>query len=843
MANEPGNRDIVLAPGTYAFLQDETRGQIKTYTGPCVINQTAQDKPVRFDSKRNTFVQCNLEEAVQHCPVASEGDYIVLENPSTTDEIHPSSGVSANIPDLGVGKKQNIPGPCTFALWPMQRANVINGHRLRSNQFLVVRVYNEEEARNNWNQGVARPAVGGDDDEAITQDRHDLTIGQLMVIKGTDVSFYIPPTGVEVLADENEEYIRNAVSLERLEYCILVDEDGNKRYEKGPQVVFPEPTEIFFIEDGNRKFRAIELNNIQGIHVKVIESYDDQNAGDEIFITGEDFPIYFPRAEHSIIEYGDKKKHCATAIPSGEGRYVMNRNTGVIRKEQGPQMLLPDPRNHVIVRRVLSDRQCNLWYPGNREALSYNQSLRNVGAGKSGFVDEGSIQNFRNAPHRVKNLASNLSNTGYGAGLEDMESVGDASTPDSIRRGTKYTQPRTITLDTKFEGVPNINIYTGYAVKVVNKSGERRVVQGPQTILLEYDETLEVLQLSTGKPKNTDNIQDTVYLRVSNNKVGDIISVKTKDHVDVSIKVSYRVNFEGDPEKWFNAENYVKLLCDHCRSILKGVSQKTTIEDFYADGVRIIRDAILGQNTGEGGDRPGLLFEENDMRVCDVEILDIDVKDQSIAQMLSDSQQSIVRSNIELRKEAKDLEVTEQKEKIFQQKAEAQNATKKLEHHLAQILIGLQAETELATVKSKIDIATQAEKAAIAEEAVVDISARSELQRRKDEENQKIDIQREESRLRVEEENEMAAALVKKFEAIQPGLCEALLQLQSQETLTKVAQAMSAQQMLGGKNLVDVIGQLFKGSAAEPMLAQLFDRVKGGIDIKEIVADANGTGN
>lgn len=56
---------------------------------------------------------------------------------------------------------------------------------------------------------------------------------------------------------------------------------------------------------------------------------------------------------------------------------------------------------------------------------------------------------------------------------------------------TQFTQPRTITLDTKYEGAVAINVWTGYAVLVVSKTGKRQVIVGPQTYLLEYDETLE----------------------------------------------------------------------------------------------------------------------------------------------------------------------------------------------------------------------------------------------------------------------------------------------------------------------------------------------------------------
>jgi major vault protein len=47
-----------------------------------------------------------------------------------------------------------VPGPATFALWPGQAAEVVEGHHLRSNQYLLVRVYNEDEARKNWSKAV-----------------------------------------------------------------------------------------------------------------------------------------------------------------------------------------------------------------------------------------------------------------------------------------------------------------------------------------------------------------------------------------------------------------------------------------------------------------------------------------------------------------------------------------------------------------------------------------------------------------------------------------------------------------------------------------------------------------
>ena len=73
--------------------------------------------------------------------------------------------------------------------------------------------------------------------------------------------------------DENSQFVRDAETLERLEFCILLNENGDKRYETGPKVVFSEPTETFVAQSGTRKGRAIELNAISGVYVKVIAQY------------------------------------------------------------------------------------------------------------------------------------------------------------------------------------------------------------------------------------------------------------------------------------------------------------------------------------------------------------------------------------------------------------------------------------------------------------------------------------------------------------------------------------------------------------------------------------------
>jgi len=874
------DRDLVLAPGEYAYLQGETSGRVGVGVGPCTINQTGQDRPVGFDQDQGRFRTCGLTESVRMCPIAAEGEYIVLKNPSNNEnESHPKFNESdrQNSPTLKMGSKINIPGPITFALWPGQISTVIPGHRLRSNQYLLIRIYNEEEAQANWDQAVFKPANAGETtaqqtendadeetttiDASTTADDLNLTIGKLFVIKGTDSSFYIPPTGVEVVP-EGGNYVRDAVTLERLEHTILVDENGDKRFCRGPAVVFPEPTETFVEQGKNRKAKAIELHKTQGIHVKVIEDYtdgeDEYTEGEEVFITGGINALYFPRKEHSIIQFGPDPKHYALQIPKGEGRYLLNRESGNVETVVGPRMLLPDPREELVVRRVLSQGQCRLMYPENEEVSEYNAELANMmetsNSGRSGLVSE------RDFAHKTEGYSGHTSSQGLGAISDDLENAGrrtrkgegSGSRGGAAGRRQARKGPKSVVVGSKFDNVPSIDLWTGYAVKVVSKTGERRVELGPKTILLDYDENLEVLELSMGKPKNTDNLMPTVYLRVSNNKVSDILTVETSDNIEVTIKLAYRVNFDVElKDHWFDVENYVKLLCDHTRSILKSVAKQNTIQEFYTNGMSIVRDTILHKvknpedpklkrlakqaedGTDDETDLTGLYFSENGMRVTDVEVLDLQLNDERIAQILDEARKNVVVQNISLENSKRDLELTEENERINKAKLTARQDTVRFQAEIEQETTGLELGNSLALLKSELDQVSARKEIVEATQANEQVDHEAELARAKDKEDATLAVRESSEELKqrsskfAEELRQSGVtidseALIAQFASLQGGFTEALAALSRDDVAVKIAEATSVQSMIGGKSAVDVIAQILGNSPRlEPFLGAL----------------------
>ena len=223
-------RDLVLSMNEFCFLRSKTNGTIKTYTGPITMTISAQESLVVFNTKTKKFEETqDFEKAKQLFVSAPEGWYVVLKNPAV-DNSHPEAAKAVNSPELEVGRKINIVGPVSFSLFPGQMTRVSRGHRLRSNQYLLARVYDAEAAKKEISSATIINAKG----EEVSAKTEEYFVGQMIVIKGTEVSFYIPPTGIEVIPNEKitaaeDPYVRDAVTLERLEYAILKDEDGEKR--------------------------------------------------------------------------------------------------------------------------------------------------------------------------------------------------------------------------------------------------------------------------------------------------------------------------------------------------------------------------------------------------------------------------------------------------------------------------------------------------------------------------------------------------------------------------------------------------------------------------------------
>jgi major vault protein len=382
---------------------------------------------------------------------------------------------------------------------------------------------------------------------------------------------------------------------------------------------------------------------------------------------------------------------------------------------------------------------------------------------------------------------------------------------DEMSRKNTFTKPRTLTMDNKYEGVVTINVWPGFAVQIVKKTGEREVVVGPKVRLLEFDETLEVLELSTGKPKTDNTLMRTVYLQTQNNIVSDIIDAETKDLVDVKIRLSYRVNFTGDNKKWFNVANYVKLMTQHLRSLVRNRVKKITIEDFNNNAADLLRDTILGP-AEEGKKRIGKTFEENGMSVYDIEVLNITIGDEDISYYLKDYQKSIVHENLKMNKLQKEFDNTVKEEDITRKILEEKAKTE-----LVRTTIN---KTNIETNNAVIILKAKAEKD---KQVIMDEISKMVLEVQKLNDEQKLNNEKEKSEIRtIEYERQMAS--------IQPKLIEAMITLGGVRTTEILAKNLKEQ----GGNWSDI----FRKGGMEGLLetikgTPLYDNIIASMGKKE----------
>jgi hypothetical protein len=621
-------RDILVAANEYAYVQDLTKGDIVLYVGPTKISLSNTERIVELKGARFLPVRADDPSfGVNAFLTATSSQYIVLENPARDPAAKALRGSNASV-ELLVGRKIVVPGPATFPLWPGQNARVINGHPLREDEYLVVRYYDHVEG-----------------------DPHP--IGAEIVVRGSDVSFYVPRTGLEVLpADAHGNYVRRAWR-------------------------FPRPG---------------------GLHVRVTKSLEAGSddalppgtyaAGTDVFLSDRD-GFFFPSENVEVLDVV-----LPIPIAEKEGIYVRDAASGRIRTVVGPSNYIPDPtREHVVPRRLDDERE-RLYGIKNREVETSALAV--------------------------------------------------------------YVPP-------------------SFAVLVTGKTS-REVVVGPQTRILDFDEELEVLNLSTGRPKSDAEKLSTCFLLVDGNKVSDVVRVRTSDHVEVDVSLSYRVSFVDDSsrERWFRVKDYVGLLCDHLGSILRAAARTRGIERFEAE---VLRTAILGEK-GETG-RRGRTFEENGMLVYDVEILDLAILDPEVKRLLEGAQRAAIVADVARRDEERRLA------------GERLKAQVDGEIHAAQ----------MSTVASAADL-----DAANASRARANMQNTIEL-RRLDHEARMSQTEREAELARRAQEAGVVA-FERQMAALAPELISTLRTLGHQQLTAELSKNVSPLAILGGSDVASVVEKL-----------------------------------
>ena len=891
------NRQKIPVPRrSFLWSLNETSGEILTHIGPTEFTPSANDRIVRANG-RGGFEPAPME--ARAFVIARDGEYVLLENPVQVEQIEGGAN-GGFIPggnkekELRLGTKKIIPGPCAFPLWPGQSAEVRPAHKLGANQYLLVEVVGAVDESAPYFKLVIDSAklssvfIDADDDEApqgssgpskpeSAGKAAPLRVGQRIVIQGRHTQFFIPPSGIEVVPaleddgrsreddgvatlppsaveelarllaqvgeglsvrqfsvlknelrhrqdlstgeravmlaalDEawndraskkggkssdgssraaSDPYSRKAVILGPKNFCFLFDADGKPRIVRGPARVFPGPHDTFMIRGSRRRvYDAYELGEHQALYLRIISPVSRAQllarlpAGTAVeareqFEAGYEFlvrglpSVFFPFIEAEVLNPLTREPHVG------------------------------NDHDNVVLSAIGIDQKSGIYVRDLRSGM-----VKMVRGETSYLVDPRSEEHVhRNVPHDRWNLW-----------------IGHAE-PHKVTTAA-VTTPWALSVI-----IPN-----NEAVLVTSRHG-RRVVLGPRTELLEFEEQLTPIKLSKGKSKDGHTTITTAYLRIQGGRVADNFEVESSDFVRFRVKLALAGSFEGEPERWFNVEDPVKLLADTVRARIREAARSQQATQILQDLPNLVRQALFG-------DKPNLVFPDNGMVLSSVDVLGVQVADNALAELFGNVQREAVSLQLQDQQARRRVESTRNRDQIdaeehllqrsaSQRMAETSRAEAQDSHATELHKLGLAADRDDLKQARKHRLEQAVADFALASQAARSASAAALRVQTAEAEAKAAELAnlatQAHSRVMAEIDQQTAAAYASadavRLQAIQRELVGALHAASDSEVMKAAATNMNLVALLGGKSPAELFGQLLRGSPLERSEGNLRER-------------------
>jgi len=754
-----GKKELVLVNNEYAWVKDLSGGQIYVYLGP-------HKEPLSVDSeiviqgpnREFTPIGGNLLKGVTFT-VALESQYVILHNPEVAGQRAMTKGKNDAL-QLQTGKSIIKRGPCEFPLWPGQQAEVVDGHRLTSDQFLRIRVEGEiaegdakalqELLKEDWLAPTpAAKAASQDPDkdftllieatpstaaEPVEVKLPELTIGSEWIVRGSKTKFFIPPTGVKVLQatdpvtrSDEDPYVMDGVPLDADEYVILKNRSGRISYVLGSTTVIPCEDQVFMTNrDGrNPVFKAQSIDENSGVLLRTLVPMSRRTIQERM---GLDVRVQFT----PVVSFDDDRDEDDERTPDADE-------------------MLP-PGTQLVVW-----REKRLVFPADGIQIIRKFEALHILAGTARYV---------------KNSLTGRTRIVQGECLYLADPRCEEFTSRQLTRDLIALWFPGTTLEAyNPELVPCITVPQGTAAMILKKgtgSSTRKTIIGYTTYFLEWDETLCEMKLSTsrgGEAKTYQNAIRVCYLWMKSNRINDVLTDgRTREDCEFSVQYTLTVDFEEDhQDSWFNVDDYVFLVCEEVRSRLRGGLLATPISELSTDYVEIIRDIVLGTKPSAEPTkdeenvltrladyitphRPGISFPRFGARLVDININAFSIQDPKLQAQLRTLQMAGINESVQTRtaqitlegeeiradinrkkavlatsvtkfNQAQELETTTVTEETKRKKADAEKATR-----LAQVtasketeLAGLTKQKEVAAATAAITEATKTAEATVAD--------------------------------------------------------------------------------------------------------------------------------
>lgn len=563
------------------------------------------------------------------------------------------------------------------------------------------------------------------------------------------------------LVAPQEEFVGDVqiTALSSTEYCYVVNpmkKDGTHRFgekelRKGECQFFLNPGE--YLESGFNQIYVLEENDCLLLKAKSSFEETEEFAGfnreenkeekGKVRKAGETWMIrgpcnFIPTVNIEILE-----KRQALPLGDNEGVYVRSKRTGEVRLEKGKQTFILKPDEVLWEKELTSDLEA---------LIGYNES-------GTQFVPV-TIQNGKR--------------------------VYDYKEPKNYKR-IKTTV-------VKFKAPHNS------AVQIFDyKSKNKRVVYGPEMVMLEPYEELTVLRLSGGMPKIEDQIRNCALL-LGPDFMKDIIEVETADHAKLNLTLAYNWEFKVDKtnqeesDKLFCIRDFVGDACKAMASRIRGVVSTVNFETFHKHSTEIItvKGGIFSKKDENGETKP-FHFKSNNLYITNLDIQSIDPVDEDTRRSLQKS----VNLSFEIQTKSQEAQAKHQAARLeqeslgqlerlrIQDEIISTQATKKLLQLQAEsesvkttgiAIAQARAKAEAAQIEGETEV-SQAEMKVRADKIRQD----AELELLKERYEQEVDMKKQVSELKINHERKLANIESDKFEKTMKSL--------GQDTIKAMARA------------------------------------------------------
>ncbi|KAH8611559.1 Major Vault Protein repeat Shoulder domain [Trypanosoma vivax] len=190
-----------------------------------------------------------------------------------------------------------------------------------------------------------------------------------------------------------------------------------------------------------------------------------------------------------------------------------------------------------------------------------------------------------------------------------------------------------------------------------------RIIFGPDRVILEPEEKFTVVRLShppvdtasTGKYlSNGARRCNALHLFLGPSNMTDEVRVETRDHAQLALQLTYAWYFDVAPgdevaaQKCFSVADF---MCDACSFIagrIRAAVASLPFQQFHKNSGRVLRQAVFGVDTATGEPREQLRFEVNNLVVTSVDTYHMEMLDSRTREGLHKSVKIAIETSAQM---------------------------------------------------------------------------------------------------------------------------------------------------------------------------------------------------